>query len=739
MQRLLGFNTFTVWWMLPVRGKKIILAMVLFMLPVGLLQMSFHPTSLGSSETASDAIDEITVDSAVQGALLTQFYENIGQLNTEDVMFYGIMPGGMIGFGESRIRFWMEGTDSCIFLSFVGADKVTPTCIDEVSQYTSYFLGDRGTYTGVRGYSEIVYEDLWPGIDLHYHPTVEGVKYEFHVAVGGDPTDIRVGCEGHDSLVIEESTVCVSKDKGTFIDEGLCAFQGLTGVDLKFSSLGPHTYGFKVGDYDVSQELIIDPLVYSTFVGGGPFGQYGQSIVVDSFGNAFVTGATANSNFPTVNAYNSTYGENWDCFVLKLSANGSTILYSTFVGGNWIDGAYSIAVDSAGNAFVTGATQSSDFPTVNAYDSTYSGDRDCFVFKLSADGSTLLYSTLIGDIGGDRGISIAVDSAGNTFVSGYTNSPDFPTMNAYNSTFGGYEDCFVFKLSADGSTLLYSTFVGGSGIDQGSSIAVDSFGNVFVSGKTCNSPDFPLVNAYNSTYAGGCNCFVFKLSADGSTLLYSSVIGKSGNVKESFIAIDSAGNAFVTGSTRALDFPMVNAYDSTCEHYDCFVFKLSADGSTLLYSTFVGGSGYDQGLCIAVDSFGNAFVTGYTESFNFPTVNAYNSTYGGGESDCFVFKLSADGSTLLYSTFVGGRDSDEANSIAVDSAGNAFVTGWTRSSDFPTLNAYNSSKTGGNDCFVLKLTFPDGEGLATPVILAALGVGGVLVMVLFLISRRRTS
>ncbi|MFW9888582.1 MAG: SBBP repeat-containing protein [Candidatus Thorarchaeota archaeon] len=695
------------------RGKTIILALVLFMLPAGLLQLSFHPTSLSSSETESGPIDETIADSVAQGALFTQFYENIGQLNTKDVMFYGGIPGGMIGFGESKIHLWMEGTDSCVLLSFVGASNVTPACMDEVSQHTSHFLGDRGTYIGIRGYSQIVYEELWPGIDLHYHPTVDGVKYEFHITVGGNPTDIIVRCEGHDSLAIGESMVLISKDNGTFIDEGLCAFQGLTDVDVTFSSHGPRTFGFKVGDYDESQELIIDPLVYSTFVGGSGSDET-SSIAVDSSGNVYVTGRTYLSDFPTVNAYNSIPAGEWDCFVFKLSADGSTLLYSTFVGGRSSEESHSIAVDSSDNAYVTGHTNSPDFPMVNAYNSTYGGGEtwgDCFVFKFSADGSTLLYSTFVGGNEYDRGYSIAVDLSGNAYVTGRTKSPDFPTLNAYNGTYGGSTDCFVFKLSADGSTLLYSTFVGGSGDERAYSITVDSSGNAYVTGYT-GSSNFP-VHAYNSTYWG--RCFVFKLSADGSTLLYSTRVGGRSWAEGHSIAVDSSGNAYVTGHTESPGFPMVNAYNGTYGgSTDCFVFKLSANGSTLLYSTYVGGGGNDREPSIGVDSSGNAYVTGYTSSPDFPIVNAYNSTYAG-EWDCFVFKLSANGSTLLNSTFIGGSRHDRGCSIAVDSSGNAYVTGWTMSPDFPVY-ATNSTYVGGEsggDCFVLKLTFLDGEGLST--------------------------
>jgi hypothetical protein len=501
--------------------------------------------------------------------------------------------------------------------------------------------------------------------------------------------------------------VSLSKDNGTFVDEGLRAFQGLTDIEVAFSSHGPHAFGFKVGDYDESKELIIDPLVYSTFIGGSDF-EVGESIAIDSAGNALVTGLTHSPDFPMVNAYDKELSRNGDCFVFKVSADGSTLLYSTFIGGVGPDLANSIAVDSSGNAFVTGNTDSFNFPTVNAYDNTLSGNDDCFVFKLSADGSTLLYSTFIGGRERDSAESIAVDSSGNAFVTGWTHSPDFPTANAYSITKGGDEDCFVLKLSADGLTLLYSTYVGGDDYDEASSIAVDSYGNAYVAGITSSS-DFPTVNAYDNTLNGNNDCFMLKLSANGSTLLYSTFIGGVGSDLANSIAVDSSGNAFVTGETDSFDFPLVNAYDNTVSGDDCFVFKLSANGSTLLYSTFVGGTGNDWATSIAIDGFGNAFVTGYTSSPDFPTVNAFNGTFSGGEywlgiSDCFVFKLSFNGSTLLYSTFVGGEDSDGASSLAVDLSGNVYVTGYTESSDFPTANAYNSTYGGNGDFFVLKLS-----------------------------------
>jgi hypothetical protein len=337
------------------------------------------------------------------------------------------------------------------------------------------------------------------------------------------------------------------------------------------------------------------------------------------------------------------------------------------------------------------------------------GDKDAFVAKLSPDGASLVYSTYLGGSSWDWGSGIAVDSSGSAYVTG-TASTNFPTVNAYQKTFGGvYYDAFVTKLSPAGNTLTYSTYLGGSGWDDGYSIAVDSSGSAYVTGDTA-STNFPTTNAYQGTYGGGSyDVFVTKISPAGNTLTYSTYLGGSGWDGGYSIAVDSSGSAYVTGDTDSTDFPTNNAYQGTYGggDEDIFVTKLSPSGNTLTYSTYLGGSVEDWGSGIALDSSENAYVTGVTASTNFPTVNAYQETYGGGYYDAFVTKLSPAGNTLSYSTYLGGSDYEDGNAIAVDSSGNAYVTGDTASTDFPTNNAYQGTyEEGFGDVFVTKFGVP---------------------------------
>lgn len=484
--------------------------------------------------------------------------------------------------------------------------------------------------------------------------------------------------------------------------------------------------GFAVGGYDHFLPLVIDPVLslsYSTYLGGSG-GENGFAIAVDGAGSAYVTGNTGSRNFPTKNPLQLSYSGSTDAFVAKLNSAGTALVYSTYLGGSGGERAYAIAVDSSGEAYVTGFTRSTDFPIKNAFQTTISsGDLwDGFVAKLNATGSALLYSTYLGGSGMDEGHAIALDGAGNAYVTGMTFSANFPTANALQPNRTGSPDAFVAKIDPSqvgGKSLVYSTFLDGSAYSDGLGIAVDGLNNAYVTGRTSSS-DFPTTPGAFRTQLGSTDGsedgFITKINAAGSALVYSTFLGGSGVDKVYGIAEDGSGNAYVTGYTESTNFPTVSSLQSGLRGAsDAFVTKLSADGSALIYSTYLGGTGtenqsaYPRVGGIAVDALGNAYVTGNTGSTDFATTaGVFQPTYGGGQYDAFVAKLNPAGTAFVYSTYLGGSDIDEAFGIAVDGSGNAYVTGTTFSTNFPTKNALQPKKAGrgnNNNAFVTKIAF----------------------------------
>ena len=506
------------------------------------------------------------------------------------------------------------------------------------------------------------------------------------------------------------------------------------------SSLTPHV-AFQVASYDASKPLIIDPVLsWATYLGGSGNDQpYG--IAVDTAGNAYVTGytTTPGSGFPGTagSLLQSTYGGNTNAFVTKLNAAGTALVYSTYLGGSDGTIGHGIAVDGAGNAYVTGYTGSGLPGTAgSSIQSTLGGGSDAFVTKLNAAGTALVYSTYLGGIGIDTGWGIAVDTAGNAYVTGdttgtssaglFNQGPGFPgtASSLIQSTFDGHDtDAFVTKLNAAGTALVYSTYLGAIGIDTGFGIAVDASGNAYVTGyTTTRGSDFPGTagSLIQSTSGGSNDAFVTKLNAAGTALVYSTYLGGNGNDIGRGIAVDGAGNAYVTGDTSTLgsNFPGTagSSIQSTSSGSgDAFVTKLNAAGTALVYSTYLGGSGSDTGFGIAVDASGNAYVTGYTEHTE-PTGSGFPGTAGssvqstyGGSGDAFVTKLNAAGTALVSSTYLGGSGSDSGIGIAVDTGGNAYVTGNTQTpgSGFPGTagSSIQSTFGGGGDTFVAKISF----------------------------------
>jgi hypothetical protein len=589
----------------------------------------------------------------------------------------------------------------------------------------------------VPSYAQVKYEGVYPGVDLVYYGNQRQIEYDFVVAPGADPNQIKLSFAGADGMRLDAASgdlvVKVGNDEVRFRKPAVYQpvvtavssprsnpVAAATGLDARHSfprsGITRHSsfvlasnneVAFRVAGYDPERALVIDPVLsYSTYLGGSG-ADYGYGIAVDSAGNAYVTGQTTSTDFPTANPIQGTcdncaYETGGDAFVAKLNPTGSALVYSTYLGGSRHDTGQSIAVDAAGNAYVTGWTMSSDFPTFNPLQlSNEGGNGDAFVAKLNAYGSALMYSTYLGGSGYDAGSGIAVDGAGNAYVTGYTESSDFPTANPlqYCDNCGsGNGDAFVAKLNAAGSALMYSTYLGGSERDEADGIAVDAAGSAYVTGTT-DSTEFPTANPLqaNCDYCRSTSrdAFVAKLNAAGSALMYSTYLGGSGDDSGDAIAVDAAGNAYVTGTTDSTDFPTAKALQPILGGvlggvYDAFVAKLNPAGIALVYSTYLGGSSDDFGKAIAVDAAGNAYVTGATESTDFPTAKPLQGTCDNCvhnvSGDAFVAKLNPAGSALVYSTYLGGSGFDEGLGIAVDEASNAYGTGYTESPDFPTAN-----------------------------------------------------
>jgi len=597
----------------------------------------------------------------------------------------------------------------------------------------NYFLGNDPTswHTDVSTFAQVKYPDLYPGIDLLYYGNQRQLEYDFIVAPGANPNMIQLGFQGADDLELDDQGNLILRIGEDQIQmHKPLMYQEVDGVRHEIAGgyffISQSQVGFQVAAYDRAKALIIDPtLVYSTYLGGSSE-DIGFSIAVDVSGSAYITGYTASVDFPTSGAAQPASGGSLDAFVTKLNSTGSAFVYSTYFGGSNSDQGRGIAVDNAGNAYVTGVSESVNFPTTNARDSAIGGSQDAFVAKLNSTGSALIYSTFLGGNHGDRGLGIALDADDNVYVTGMTLSSDFPTAHPIQPAHGGgncatppsmfpCSDAFVTKLDAAGSTLVYSTYLGGSGEDIGNSIAVDAFGNVYLNGAT-TSTNFPTVYALQSVHQGGVyDAFVSKIEPLGSTLLYSTYLGGGDDDYGNAIAVDAAGSAVVTGNTRSVNFPTYSPFQpviGASNGFDAFLTKLNPAGSSLAYSTYLGGQGDDLSYDIAVDNLGNTYVTGLTRSLDFPLANPFQPVSGGVgpfSGEAFVLKMKPSGSALVYSSFLGGSGDENAfgggfcGAIAADTLGNAYLTGCTNSTNFSTAGSAQPTRGGGFDAFVVKI------------------------------------
>ncbi|MEY2518284.1 MAG: hypothetical protein QOF24_43 [Verrucomicrobiota bacterium] len=661
----------------------------------------------------------------------------LGKTARDDNTLPGVLPNQAIK--DQREAPKSFGPATVLRMKLMGGNptaKIAGT--GELPSKSNYLIGNHSEqwHTNLSNYTKVEYREVYPGIDLVYYGNQRQLEHDFVIAPGADPKAIRLAFQGARKISINSAGDLVLDTKGGEVQlKQPRVYQNVDGAERKIAARyvlkGRHRVAFEVAEYDRRQPLVIDPVLsYSTYLGGGGYDQP-LNIAVDISGNAYVTGYTTSTNFPTTpGAYQTTIGSSSTAFVTKLNPTGSAVVYSTYLGGNGSETGFGIAVDASGNAYVAGLASSTNFPTTpGAFQTTFGGGGggDCFVTKLNSTGDALIYSTYLGGSLGEGFAAIAVDASGNAYVTGFTNSTNFPTTpGAFQTTFGGASyysstgDGFVTKLNPTGSALVYSTYLGGNRDDYGHSIAVDALGNAYVTGFT-ESLNFPTTfGAYQTANGGGIpsrDAFVIKLNPTGDALVYSTYLGGSGEEYGLSIAVDSAGDAYVTGYTIYADFPTTpGAFQTTrgsLALFDAFVTKLNSTGNALIYSTYLAGSGDDYGFSIAVDISGNAYVTGSTSSTNFPTTpGAVQTTYGGNPFDCFVTKLNPTGDALVFSTYLGGASDDFGAGIRVNAFGNAYVTGYTTSTNFPTTpGAFQTSHGGGfRDAFIAKIS----EATPTP-------------------------
>jgi Beta-propeller repeat len=598
--------------------------------------------------------------------------------------------------GSDQIR--IETLPSAVIrMSLVDANPYPEIGGEElIGGVSNYFIGNDPArwQTNVRHYAKVRYKNVYDGIDQVYYGNQGQLEYDFVVAPYANHDQIKLSFDSPEEITIDKDSgelVMPLPNGGEVRHRAPNVYQDIEGVRCRvaasYAKQVSGEIGFAIDSYDAARPLVIDPvLVYSTYLGGNSNDQ-AIGIAVDQTGNAYITGYTSSANFPAVNPIQQ-IGGGLDAFVTKINANGTSLAYSTYLGGSGDERAWSIAVDPSGNAALTGETASTNFPTAAAIQSVSGGgDLDAFVAKLNSAGSALIYSTYLGGTGSESGLGISADPSGNTYLTGQTDSANFPLAGAFQSVSGGTIDGFVAKIDAPGSALVYSTYLGGNGDDVADSITVDSAGNAFITGNT-QSTNFPIASAFQLFNTSGQSAFVSKFNPAGSALVYSTHLGGSvGGSRGRGIAVDALGNAYVTGFTESTDFPTANAFQTVYGGgTDAFVTKFNPAGSTLVYSTFLGGSGSDDANSIAVDPLGNAYASGLTSGGNFPLANALQPVYGGAGSDSFITKVNAAGSTLGYSTFLGGGLNDIGSAIAVDPSGNAYVCGVTRSINFPLVN-----------------------------------------------------
>ncbi len=596
-------------------------------------------------------------------------------------------------------------------LHFQGAQRAEVVPKNMADYSVSYFKGKNQAEwnPGIQTSRAVLYKGLYKNIDLKLYGNKNQLEYDWIVEKGGDPSQIQFAFDGVKNISISETgDLIVEAAGGQLVHTKPYAYQNIEGekkeLEVSFAEIEKNTYGFVLGDYDPEYDLFIDPLlvfIYATYLGGAELDQ-AWDITVDSEGLAYITGFTASNDFPTTSgAYNPSHNGAMDVFVTKFNKTGTDLVYSTFIGGSSSDWSYGIAVDADGFVFIAGATASADFPIKGgAYDTLYNGGTDAFVAKLNKNGSDLMLSTFIGGSDEDTGYDVVLGADGAIFITGSTDSADFPTTKgADDQVFGGFFDGFATKFDSEASKLIYSTYIGDEYLEELFGIAVDEAGAAYVTGYIDYDGDLG---------DGDSDVLAVKLDNKGSKQVYSFIFGGGDDESGRAVVVDELKKAYIVGWTASSNFPTTpEAFDPTYNgHTDAFVCKLKIDGSDFVYCSYLGGTCWDWGEDIDLYDDLSAVVTGYTTTGDFPvTEDAFDPIHNG-SADAFVSYVSPDGRDLPYSTFLGGREPDYGTGIAVDVFDVTHTAGYTESANFPTTpDAYNpelNNEEGISDGYYVK-------------------------------------
>ena len=644
------------------------------------------------------------------------FEPNQGQVDAS-VQFLSRDQKHSMFFSPEKMTLALSGdeTPQNISLGFMGANtnpKITG--IDPLIGKSHYFIGNDASKwkTNISQYAKVKYEELYPGIDLVVYGNNQHLEYDLVVSPHADPNLITFDIEGADLKLDDDGNLLMAiAEKTEIIHHRPKIYQELNGKQIPIEGtfvIKNNRVSFTVAQYDRTQTLVIDPVIeFATYLGGNDV-DTGNAIAVDSQGYIYVTGNTWSNNFPTQNGYQLTKPtagiySRWppplDIFVTKISPDGRALIFSTYLGGQWVDTGDDIAVDNQGTIYITGRTYSDNFPTQNAYQARpnpaigtpqgfhyFSDKGDAYITKLAPNGQSLVFSTYLGGSKRDEGQSIAVDTQGSVYVTGITDSADFPTRNAFQPQYGGepyqgaYGDVFVTKFAPDGRSLVYSTYLGGNHQELSRSIAVDTLGSAYVAGWTLSS-NFPATaNAYQSQHHSPPNLsnwqadgFITKFSPDGRSLIYSTFLGGTSTDDPYAMTIDTQGAVYVTGKTASNDFPLQNPQQGTRNNYNSFLTKLSPSGQSLVFSTYTGSS---RSKPIAIDSQNNIYIEDG--------------------------KFSSNG-RFLQSLLLNPWANDFTNDFAIDSQGILYLTGQTQGS-LTVQNAFQATYGGGVfDAFVMKV------------------------------------